>query len=107
MSKHTINAPQTPLIGRMAYTNNTWRKCVIWTHHERGVGETCADVIGACGVHLVGLQWHVSHIPSGRVIVARENEADARAVAEALSTVALNTANVGRVRRLVAGVIGA
>lgn len=53
MTKRTTNAPPTPLIGKMAYTTQQWRKCHIWTRNERGVGECEASVIGACGVHLV------------------------------------------------------
>ena len=112
-NQRKINAAQT-LIGKMPYTNTTWRQCVIWTRNERGVVETRADVIGACGVHPVVCGgatkyylWHVSHIPTGRVILARACECDARVVAESLADIpGMNSASLGRVRALVAEVIG-
>lgn len=114
-SKREINAAQTSLIGRMPYTNTTWRQCVIWTRNERGVVEVQSDVIGACGVHPVTCGgttryqlWHLSHIPTGRAILARACECDARVVAEALADIpGMNSAHLGRVRALVAEVIGA
>lgn len=104
---------QSNLMGRMPYTSATWRRCRIWLRTESATRCVEADVIGACAVHVApysvdGEQvWTLTHIPTGRAIVDRP-VADARAVAEALASVAreLNTASVTRARKVCAGVIG-
>ena len=98
----------SPLIGKMPYTSNTWRECIIWAQHERGVVEVRADVIGACGVHPGGVEWHVTHIPTGRVVAARDYKTQAWLIAVKLAAVnGLNCESAPKVRRLVAGVIDA
>ena len=100
-------------MGRMPYTSEKWRVCRIWLRTESATRCVEADVIGAVGVHVApyyvdGVQaYRLTHIPTGRVIVDRP-EGDARAVAEALASVAgeLNTASVGKARRVCAEVIG-
>lgn len=100
-------------MGRMPYTSATWRRCRIWLRTPTAPRCVEADVIGACGVHVApysldGVQvYRVTHIPTGYAIADRP-EGDARAVAEALASVAreMNTASVGKARKMVAGVIG-
>jgi len=100
-------------MGRMPYTSATWRRCRIWLRTTAAPRCVEADVIGACGVHVApysvdGEQvWTLTHIPTGRAIMDRP-ERDARAVAEALASVAreLNTASAGKARRVCAEVIG-
>jgi hypothetical protein len=116
MNKRKINA--SPLIGRMAYTTQRWRKCVIWTRCERGERGLVADVCGSLALHPYvrystdtdpcRIVIRLSHVPTGLAVKDFERGSDARAVAEALATVpGINTASVGRARRLVGQVIGA
>lgn len=104
---------QSNYMGKMPYTSEKWRKCRIWLRTESATRCVEADVIGACAVHVAPYSvdgepvWTLTHIPTGRAIVDRPVD-DARAVAEALASVAgeLNTASVGKARRVCAEVIG-
>jgi hypothetical protein len=108
-----LTMTESNYMGRMPYTSEKWRKCRIWLRTESAPRCVEADVIGAVGVHVApysvdGEQaWTLTHIPTGRAIVDRPVN-DARAVAEALASVAreLNTASVTRARKVCAGVIG-
>ena len=96
----------------MAYTNDTWRECGIWLNCENGVRYVTANVIGTCAVHSVMYDtvqaWHLTHIPTGRVICADDFKPWVMLIAEALvpDRVALNTESVSRARRIVGEVIG-
>lgn len=100
-------------MGKMPYTLTTWRRCRIWLRTTSAARCVEADVIGACAVHVApysvdgGQVYRVTHVPTGRMIIDRY-ESDARAVAEALASVAreLNTASAGKARKVCAGVIG-
>lgn len=100
-------------MGRMPYTSEKWRKCRIWLRTESAPRCVEADVIGACAVHVApysvdgGQVYRVTHIPTGQMIIDRY-ESDARAVAEALASVAreLNTVSVSKARKVCAEVIG-
>ena len=91
-------------------TINTWKPRKVTIQCERGQRIVNANVLGSMAMHPIrgGNLWRLTHVKTGRAVKDFPRWQDARAVAEALSTVGgLNTANVGRVRRLVAGVIGA
>jgi len=100
-------------MGRMPYTSEKWRKCRIWLRTESATRCVEVDVIGAVGVHVAPYTlggeavYRITHIPTGRAIMDRP-QYSARKWAEALVPVAreLNTASVGKARKVVSGVIG-
>lgn len=103
-------------IGRMPYTSDKWRKCGVWMRMSDGTAKFAeCDVIGAVALWPVTVDlgkqytaWRLAHIPTGRWIIQRWRLDDARAVAEALASVAreLNTTSAGKARKVVAEVIG-
>jgi len=106
---------QSNYMGKMPYTSEKWRDCGIWIATERGPHYTNASVIGACGVHEVYTSnghldyYAITHIPTGRYVRGYGGEQNARAVAEALASVAgaLNTTSAARARKVCAEIIGA